>query len=186
MLGWLGLMVLVIVSSAGSRERLMTCACCLWSLSRGQQPTHPWLTMGNGFPAPERGCQPPSACRAAACAGPVPAAGAAFPAPLSECRLRVVCAGCRSPHVGSLRQARILPQPAKLLRTGRVLSRSVSLAAAACTVLVPRSRAGGAGLQLQDQCQTAARWGPARSSQVGMAVLAFPGAPGTRTRCVSA
>lgn len=82
---------------------------------------------------------------------------------------------------GSFPKGRIL-SPAKLLRTGRLLSRSVSLAAAAATVLAPRSRAGGAGLQLRDQGQTAVHWGPAGSCRVSAAVQAFPGAPGTPTQ----
>lgn len=106
-------------------------------------------------------------------------AAAAAPAPVAAPRLRMVGAGCRSTHVGSLQQARIPPQPAKLLRAGRVPSRSAAgVAAVARPLPAPHGwgGVGGAGSQAQNQCQAAARQGPARSCRVSVAVPAFPGA----------
>lgn len=61
-LACLGLMVLVIVSSAGSLGRLMVCVLLVvaqpWPTARTARL---WVTMGNGLPAPERGCRPPAA-----------------------------------------------------------------------------------------------------------------------------
>lgn len=159
----------------------MTCACCSWSLSCGRQPACPWLTMGNWFPTPKRGCRPPSARRAAACAGSVQAAGTAFPAPSRSVGSGWFALAAAAPTWGPCGRCKSFPSLQS--SCGQAGSCHAASAVAAHTVLVPRSRAGGAGLQLQDQCQTAARWGPAGSSRVGVAVLAFPGAPGTCTWC---
>lgn len=108
----------------------------------------PWLTAhtfaaDNGKWVSCTGACPPAPistpCRLRRAA---PFAGAASPSPRPGRRFRTVCGGCRSPCVGSLQQARILPQPAKPPWTSWVLSCRISQAAAARTVLAPRGRVG--------------------------------------------
>lgn len=154
----------------------------------------PWLTAhtfaaDSGKWAPCTGaCLPaPSSVPCRAAPPPAPFAGAASPSPLPGRWFRTVCAGCRSPCVGSLQQARILPQPAKLPWTSWVLSCRISQAAAARTVLALRGRVGvlvgicSCGIAARLQCAVApgsARlcWAPRVPAPV-LPLHSQPGAP---------
>lgn len=139
----------------------------------------PWLTAhtfaaDNGKWVSCTGACPPAPistpCRLRQAA---PFAGAASPSPRPGRRFRTVCGGCRSPCVGSLQQARILPQPAKPPWTSWVLSCRISQAAAARTVLAPRGRVGvlvwicSCGIGARLQCAVALPELPAQHGSAG-------------------